>query len=455
LVWPGGGFQNTGVTIGAIDISRRVSGVDLPIQFPDGSPVPFQDDVNQQYTAADFGATKVTPQGELNLVARNFKLPQVLRTSFGIDKKLGEGWTLTFEGIFTKNIHEVDWQNLLFNPNLRRTTTGPDTREVYDPTVTGGINALKIPLRPYNPLASRNPYTSIILVKNTEGKKGFSYNFTVGVDKNFKNGMEFNANYTYGSSVVRNEATSSINSSNWNNMEAVNGRNYIGLSRSDFDLGHRITAYLSKKFRYANDKLATTVTLFYTGQSGSPFSYTMTSSIAGDGVNFNDLMYVPTKEELAQMQFVNNTIGPVTYTPDQQRALFDAYIESDKYLNKIRGSHAERNGARLPFTHILDLDIKQDFNFKVGKQKLQFQVIYTVSNFTNMLNKNWGRQYFVSFDQVNVLQFAGFAQGTTTPRYRFSPVNGPANGKPFTISDGITPFNSSRWTSQLTFRFNF
>jgi hypothetical protein len=135
--------------------------------------------------------------------------------------------------------------------------------------------------------------------------------------------------------------------------------------------------------------------------------------------------------------------------------LFDAYIESDKYLSKTRGSHAERNGARLPFTHVLDLDIKQDFNFKIGKERYQFQIIYTVANFTNLLNKNWGRQYFVSFDQVNILQFAGYASGTTTPQYRFSPVSGPANGKPFTISDGITPFNSSRWTSQLTFRFNF
>lgn len=453
LVWPGGGFQNTGVTIGAIDIARRVSGVDQPIQFPDGTPVPFQGNVANQYNAADFGATKITPQGELNLVARNFKLPQVLRTSFGVEKRLGEGWSVNFDAIFTKNIHEVDWQNLLFDPNARVMTTGPDQREVINPAL--GFNGAKIPLRPYNPLNTRNPYTSIILVKNTEGKKGFSYNFTFGVEKSFKQGMEFSANYTYGSSVVRNEATSSINSSNWNNMESFNGRNRLNLTRSDFDLGHRITSYISKKFNYANEKMATTVTLFYTGQSGSPFSYTMTSSMEGDGVNFNDLMYVPTKEELSQMRFLNNTIGQTTYTADQQRALFDAYIESDKYLSKTRGSHAERNGARLPFTHVLDLDIKQDFNFKIGKERYQFQIVYTVANFTNLLNKNWGRQYFVSFDQVNILQFAGYASGTTTPQYRFSPVSGPANGKPFTISDGITPFNSSRWTSQLTFRFNF
>jgi hypothetical protein len=312
-------------------------------------------------------------------------------------------------------------------------------------------------LRPYNPVATRNPYTSIILVKNRDGRKGYSYSFTATVDKRFRNGFEFNLNYTYGNSVVNNEATSSINSSNWNNMEAVNGRNYLPLSTSDFDIGHRINSFISKKFTYANKLLATTVTLVYTGQSGSPFSYTMTGSMAGDGVLFNDLMYIPTKEQLPSMVFLNiaNTGGSgVAFTPDQQRQLFDQYIESDKYLRKRRGTHATRNGARLPFTHVIDLSIKQDFNIKLGKNTYQVQLIYDISNFTNMLNHKWGRQYFASFDQAQVLQFAGYATGTVTPQFRFAPVTGPG-GKPYSVSDGITPFNSSRWTSQLGVRLNF
>ena len=41
---------------------------------------------------------------------------QVLRTSLGFDKRFGAGWTFSLEGIFTKNMVEVDWQNLLFDP---------------------------------------------------------------------------------------------------------------------------------------------------------------------------------------------------------------------------------------------------------------------------------------------------------------------------------------------------
>lgn len=445
LVWPGGGFQNTGVTVGAIDVNNP--------------NITFRDNINNQYTATDLGASRITPQGELNLVARNFKLPQVLRTSLAVDKRLGQGWTFTIEGIFTKNIHEVAWENLIFLPSAKVELAAPETRTVYDPLLiaqsSSTRNAIKIPFRPYLPLSDigRSPYTSIILVKNSEGRKGYSYSATFTVDKAFRRGFAFNANYTYGNSIVNNEATSSINSSNWNNMEAVNGRNALTLSRSDFDLGHRINAYVSKKFSYAKH-FGTTITLVYTGQSGSPFSYTMTQNINGDNVTFNDLMFVPTRAQVDQMVFVNNTSNGVTYTPTQQREFLNNYIDSDKYLRKRRGQFAERNGARLPFTHVIDLAIKQDFNLKLGAKTYQLQLTYEVANFTNMLNSEWGRQYFVSFDQLNPLQFAGFTTGTRTPTYRFSPQTGPG-GKPITVSDGITPFNSSRWTSQLGVRVNF
>ncbi|HEY1112514.1 MAG TPA: carboxypeptidase regulatory-like domain-containing protein, partial [Chitinophagaceae bacterium] len=353
LVWPGGVYQNTGVTAGAIDVSRP-SGQST-IVMANGQPLLFRSDIGNQYTGADFGFSglRTFPQGSMNIIARDFKMPQVLRTTLGFDKRIANGWTFNIEGIFTKNIIEVDWLNLLWDPTKRVETTGPDKRTVYDPRLT--LDARKIALRPYLPLAQRNPYTNIILISNNEDRKGYAYNFTAGVDRAFRQGWALNVNYTYGSSVVKNEATSSINNSNWANMEAISGRNYIGLTNSDFDLGHRIYAYVSKTFNYLNNRLSTTITLDYTGQSGSPYSYTMTNNIAGDNVNFNDQMYVPTATEVQQMVFLNNTTGGVTYTQVQQRELFNEFIEKDDYLSERRGQFAERNGARLPFTNIFTL----------------------------------------------------------------------------------------------------
>ncbi|RZL98102.1 MAG: hypothetical protein EOO88_61265 [Pedobacter sp.] len=123
----------------------------------------------------------------------------------------------------------------------------------------------------------------------------------------------------------------------------------------------------------------------------------------------------------------------------------------DKYLSKHRGQYAERNGARLPFTHTIDLKLQQDFNLKLGSKTYQLQLTYDMFNFTNFMNRNWGKIYFISNDQSIILDMAGYVSATNlTPQYRFTPLT---TGKPYTISDGV--FNSARWTSQLGVRLSF
>jgi hypothetical protein len=447
LVWPGGLYQNTGKTIGALD-TTRAAGIIL-----NGNPLQFRPDVNNQLTQSDFGlpSTLLTPQGDLNLIAKDYKLPSVMRMTLGLDKKLGNFWTFSIDGIYTKNINEADWVNVNFAPPTI-TSTGPGVRTIY--STTGQPSKFVYRSWATAPVV-RNPYTNIILIQNTTGEKGYSYSLTGSIDKAMSKGWAFNLSYSYGRSQVRNEGTSSVNTSNWTNMESVNGRNFLTLGTSDYDLGHRITSYVSKQFNYAKNRLSTTISFFYNGQSGNPFSYISANSsttIVGDGAPNNDLPYIPTKAELdpvsGTMIFLDNTVNGITYNQAQQRELFNNYIENDKYLRKRRGQFAERNGGRLPFTNVIDLKIQQDFKFKVGAKYYAFQLGYDMFNFTNFLNPTWGTQYFLNFDQFALYSFASYSG--TTPQYRFSPV-----GRPGIISDGITPFNSSRWTSQLTFRVNF
>ncbi|HEX6180074.1 MAG TPA: hypothetical protein VFZ47_02455, partial [Chitinophagaceae bacterium] len=287
-----------------------------------------------------------------------------------------------------------------------------------------------------------------------EERKGYSYNLTFTIDKGFRNGFAFNANYTYGSSVVLNEGTSSQNNSQWRFMETVNGRNFITLSRSDFDLGHRMNAYISKEVWYANKTLATVVTLTYNGQSGSPYSYVYRNSPVGDDgtAGTNDLIYVPTETDLATMTFTAGTVNGVTYSPEQQKFMLNQFISSDKYLKKRRGQFAERNGARLPFTHIINLSIEQKFRVKFSARKVDFSIRYDVFNFTNMLNKDWGRTWFLANDNFQLINFAGYTSATNlTPRYQYSPVN----GTPYGVSTSTEPRLSARWVSQMTFRMAF
>ncbi|MEP6677380.1 MAG: TonB-dependent receptor [Ferruginibacter sp.] len=458
LVWPGGIYNNNGVAVGAITVSNP------NIQFnanPFGQP-----------DAAFFGLNpNRDTKGSLNLISKTFKLPKLFRTSLAVDKKLGNGWSTSLELLVSKNMNEIDYKNVALQlPQFR--LSGPDNRYIYDTTNTiyntstgavitaPNVKTALIPLRSSGTLAQKTPYDNILVLTNNNNAKGFSYNFTFTIDKAWKNGFAFNANYAYGNSQVLNEATSSVNTSQWQFMETVNGRNNNVLSTSDFDLGHRVTGYIAKKFTYANKKLSTTITFTYQGQSGQPFSYVYkgTSIVTDNGrTDANELLFIPNAAQVQAMLFDQTGI---TVTQQQQRDLLESYLSNDKYLSKHRGQYADRNGARLPFTNLVNFKLQQDLTLKLGGRNYGVQLSYDVFNFANMIDHNAGRQYFLSNDNFGLIEFRNFASTVPgnanylVPIYRFTGVttNG---GKPYGLSTSTSPDYSARWISSVTARVNF
>src|SRR6266487_1031816 len=443
LVWPAAIYNNNGLYQGSFTANSSQNSNAL-------NTIRFRPDPNNQWRASDVGIT--LSKGGLNLISKEFKLPKVFRASLGFDRQFGNGWTTTGEGLFTRNINEIYYTNINILPPVG-TSVAPGSRTVYP------LNLL-IPIRSNG----TNPYDNAILLSNNEGKKGYAYNITFTIDKRFQKAFAVNANYSYGESVTVNEGTSSVNLSQWRFMETVNGRNFIDRSVSDFSPGHKITAFVSKKLEYVRKMLATTISLFYTGQSGAPFSFVYqqgSSSNPGpvrdDPSGGNDLIYIPTASELQSQTFLSNTVGSTTYTPQQQKDALEAYIQNNKYLRTHRGQFAGRNQPRLPFTHVIDLKIAQDFNVKVSRRIVSFQVTWDVFNFTNMLNRNWGRTYFLANDNLTVINFAGYVNSTTnfTPQYRFNPTLAQPNSLANLSSGNAAPIFNPRWTSQIGLRLNF
>ena len=348
LVWPAGIYNNNGINQGSFTASNTQNSNAL-------NTIRFRPNPNAQWRASDVGIS--LSKGGLNLISKEFKLPKVFRTSIGFDKQLGKGWTGTIEGFYTKNINDIYYTNINILPPIG-VSKGAGPRTVYPSPNTVPITG-----------TGGNPYDNAILLSNSREPKGFSYNITFTIDKRFQKGFAFNANYSYGSSTVLHEQTSSVNLSQWQFMESVNGRNFLTRSTSDFSPGHRVIVYASKKFSYARNMLATTISLVYTGESGSPFSYVYgTNSPIRDVANAatsNDLIYIPTAAELQSQTFLTNTVNGVVYTQQQQRDLLEMYIQNDQYLRKHRGEFSERNGDRLPFTHIVDARIAQDININL------------------------------------------------------------------------------------------
>lgn len=431
MVWPGGVYTNSGVLVGGV--SR--AGVT--------NTKPFVSDVaGGQYTLASFGGSDVVPSGELNLITNTFKLPSVWRSSLGIDKRVGNGWIFSVEGIYTKNRNDVAYSNVVLDKNAIKQTAGADIRTIYSPTAS---SPAKIDLDATT-AGVQNPYTRIFLMKNADKKdNGYSYNVSFKVEKSLNN-LTTSLAYTYGKSMVLNEATSSQNSSQWRYMETVSGRNAMKLSRSDFDLGHRIVGFASYKVDYLKFG-ATTLSLFYNGQSSNPFSYVYRNSIVNDWARTesNDLIFIPATKD--QIVFKDNA------TADAQWAALDEYIKSDSYLNNNRGGYAERNSSRPPMVHIFDFKILQDFYINAGGKKHTLQLSWDVFNIGNLVNKKWGRQYFVNNDNFPLVTFEGFknaAGGDYTPLMSFKK----PTGTPWGLNDGSTG-NISRWSSQLGIRYIF
>jgi hypothetical protein len=425
--------QNNGVSVGSYNISSP--------QYT----LTFNPDPYRQPGPQAFGINPSNAKGELDIISKKFKYPSIFRTSLSIEKTLDQKLAFTLEALATKNINETKYTNVNILPPLD-TTAAPDSRSVYSFS-----NApRKIPL------PSQNPYTQIFLLTNNHGKKGSAYNLSFTVHKKFNKGLYLNAGYSFGKSTVLFETASGVGmyNSQWSSTETVNGKNNAVLSRSDVDGGHRIFCVLSKKIRYGNDKLSTTVTLMYDGQSGAHYSYVYNGSIINDnGSSENyDLIYIPTSADFNNMTFVDilNSNGQVRYSAQQQKDLLNAFIGQDKYLKKHRGEFAERNGARLPFTHLIDLHMQQEVIIRLKNKSTGFELLLDIFNVANLLNRKWGRVYSMVNDNYSLINFSGTSGSPPVIRYQYNPVK----GTPYSVESGSLPGSSPRWISQLGFRIN-
>ncbi len=419
LVWPGGSFTNNGLTIGGV--YHRSSW---------GDDIYFEPDWENQYENPDFGYTDAAYGGQIDLFAEDFKFPQMFRVNLAIDKKLPWGMVGTLEGSYSKTIDNILYYNVNLEPATQNLTGSPDNR----PFFSGN---------------SVDPdYTRVILGTNTN--EGFTYNITAQIQKPFDNGLTASLAYSYGRAKTINDGTSSQNSSQWLYMEHVNGLNNLDLTYSDFDLKNRITSYVSYSKEFFNH-LKTTISIYYNGQSGMPFSYVYYGDISGDGERRNSLIYVPANS--AEINLVDIGVpGDDDYASiAQQWTDLEEFINGDDYLKGRKGQYAERNAVRTPFEHVFDFKFAQDIFTDIGGRQQKITLTLDIFNFTNLLNKDWGRQYFISRNRYSLVDFEGFESDGTTPQFTFE--------KPDNKMDIYTPddsgVSSSRWQMRFGIRYTF
>ncbi|MDP5044178.1 MAG: TonB-dependent receptor, partial [Leeuwenhoekiella sp.] len=424
LVWPGGAYNNNGVTTGFVEATSSPNNPNIPV---------FNPNPQTQFQSPAQGSGAVG--GQIDIFTPDFKLPQVFKANIAFDQKLPEGFILSGDFIWNDNINAVTYENInLAGPQF--TTTGGGARPNY------GFARVD------------NTYTGIFLGTNTS--EGNSYNLSGTLTKNFygsKVDVTSQVSYSYGDSKGIFDATSSQNSSQWNNLETVNGSNMPSLTRSDFAAGHRIIANTTIEYKWT-DNIKTRLGLFYEGVNGQPFSYVVNGgNLLSDTGSFSALAYIPANEQEANLVPVTDRSGNVvagSLTPAEQYAALSAYIDGDDYLSSRRGQFAERNADRSDWTHIIDLKFAQEFGLKVNGNDHKLEITADIFNFTNFLNKDWGVRTFTNFGQVQLLSFQRFAADGTTPQYNYNPSS--VENRNIIDDSGL---QSSRWQMQVGVRYSF
>ncbi|MFN4152980.1 MAG: TonB-dependent receptor, partial [Candidatus Sericytochromatia bacterium] len=144
LVWPGGAYNNNGVTTGFVEITTTsANSANMPNFNPNpsvGSQIINQNGAQLAPLPGNPGAPGQFG-GNIDLFDRNFKLPQVFKASLAVDQKLPYGILFSGDITYNDNISSVKYENL----NLAEPTeflTGADRRPRYnrnriDPTYEG------------------------------------------------------------------------------------------------------------------------------------------------------------------------------------------------------------------------------------------------------------------------------------------------------------------------------
>jgi outer membrane receptor for ferrienterochelin and colicin len=406
LVWPGGAYNNNGLSIGEANAFDSQTFVADPNNQPlNGAPAPGSGAVG----------------GQIDIFAPDFKLPQVMKYNIGVDQKTDIwGLIVSADFLYNETINNVFYQNLNLTPSTE-SLNNADGRPFYD-------RGDEID----------DTYSRIILATNTS--EGWSYNGTFSISKPFENGFGGQVSYSYGQGKSVFEGTSSQNSSQWRGVATVNGKNTAGVGNSEFAFGHRVSANASYEIKW-NENLKTTFGMFYNGQQGGTINYIYQGrDLLNDDSNDNALFYIP--RDQSEINLVDNN----GVSAADQWAALDAYIDSNDYLSERRGDYAERNGDRGPWNHIVDLKVLQDFSLNFNDNEHTFQLSLDIFNFFNFLNKDWGEQRFIS-SNVGIVEVE---RNGVNPEFSFNPNF--AEGLEI-IDDAGT--RSSRWQMQVGLRYIF
>jgi hypothetical protein len=199
-------------------------------------------------------------------------------------------------------------------------------------------------------------------------------------------GFDITASYTNQDVVDGNTGTSSQAASNYKYNVFSKGRNVDALGTGNYEIEHSLKIALGYTKEFF-EGYSTRMNLFFERRSGRPFGWVMGTYRDGS---------------LGDQSYLSKYNANTPYIPtgaDDPNVAYDGMTYGDlmsDYVNPAglagyAGGFVDKNSSKRPWLTTMDLSIQQDIPgfLKDHKGTLTF----TVQNFANLLNKDWGHVY--------------------------------------------------------------
>lgn len=414
FVWLANPYQNNG---GVTALSYRVfDPTDAPF-----SPDPY----NQNIPSTG------SPSNQIDVIDPDFKLPTVWKASLGYDAELP--WYGLIGSVELQSIRAKDaaFYQALNIGEVQGTLA--DGRNSYWCELGGSSSSS-------NKNCGRNPDFSFNSTRLTNTDEGSSTSLTLALNKPLSDSWYGNISYTYTKATEVGSDASSQAWSSYQYVSRVNPNEEIATTASR-EIRNSVKASIGWEHAFFGD-YKTSVTAFYNGRNGLPYTWIVNGDANGDGI-FQDPAYIPLLND------PNVSYGSATL---EQIQAFHEFISNDPYLQAHRGQIAGRNETRLPWVNQVDLGIQQELP---GFHKDHKSIVrLDVYNFLNMLNNDWGVTEEIGGFDTRYLARLGRVNADGTYVYDLGSADNPSwqDTRPY---EGRVPRVVSRWSILLTLRYQF
>ncbi len=264
---------------------------------------------------------------EINYLDPTFKIPSELKVAFGVTHMTDSDWVLGADLLFTQAKDSA----MIKHGDLELVGINPDGYPIYDSVRMASFR-----------------------LTNSD-RKPKSMTLSLGVEKEFENGIYLRGGYAYTDAEDVQPMTSSVAFSNYQNRAFFDPEEDV-LSTSNYEIKHRLSfAARWRKELGLNTDL--TVALYGHYNTGRPYSITY-----------------------------NGTVDPYNFTPYLD--FNDNVLEPGVARNENTGSSWKK----------LDMRVTLDFpGFQPDHAASAFLVI---DNLTNLLNDDWGVLYQHNFPRT-------------------------------------------------------